>query len=226
MPRNAYDPLRAPVLWFRVRSTRADGRSCREYAILGDDGAHLLDARAFTWGRRLDVVEPDGTPFLSIVRSRAFVVSGRADVHGAARAESIGRLSRNGTIRLPSGTLMGRYRDARSMGARARESLVQGLVEAALNGGDMSAPSGPDTLVLEANGAVHALLSYVALTPGATRVQPDASPDRSFVPPRLRAVWHRLQTPRGWKLTRTAPAQDDPRLELAAALFAAELSRW
>src|SRR5690606_14317440 len=43
---------------------------------------------------------------------------------------------------------------------------------------------------------------------------------------RARAAWGALNRPRGWKFSRLASTGADPRLELAAAIFAAELSRW
>jgi hypothetical protein len=47
-----------------------------------------------------------------------------------------------------------------------------------------------------------------------------------IVPQVMRSALQSLNAPRGWKFVRSHASEDDPRLQLAAAIFAAELSRW
>jgi hypothetical protein len=223
-------PLRATVLWLAVRSTAIDGRSCREYTISDPAGADLLVARAFTWSREIVIAQPDGTPLLSILRSRAFVLNGRAHVLELPSKRVLGSVSRNGTFREPAGAVRGRFCDARSVRARAREGLLAGAVDALLVGDGESVSSGPDTLLLKVGEHVRGTLAYTTL-PSAL---PAEAPPRStasklwhtVIPQRARERWRSFTAPRGWKFVRFDPADDDPRLELAATLFAAELSRW
>jgi hypothetical protein len=98
-------------------------------------------------------------------------------------------------------------------------------MEAVLTTGSDSQPAGPDALVLHVDGAPAGTLTYGALpfVPGGAPVRRSASP---MLPGFLRRKWQSLNAPRGWKFVRTSISDADPRLQLAAALFTADMSRW
>lgn len=229
MSSSSLEPLRASVLWMLVKTFSEDGRSGREYAVSDENGSALLVARTFTWGREIVVTCPDGAPGMSIVRSRAFAFNGRAAVVDGESGHPLGSVSRNGTFTDPTGAVQGRFRDARSMRERARLSLFQGFFEAVFGGNGDSTASGPDALVLEVAGEIRGTLSYGRIPDGEAELERQEG-SRRFTPSlasaRLAQAWRSFRQPRGWKLERS-PVQDaDPRLEIAAAIFAAELSRW
>lgn len=201
-----------------------DGRTCREYEVTTEAGEVLLVARAFLWGREMSVVTPDGRAVFSILRSRAFPLTGTAAVKELPSGTPIGTVTRNGTFLDSAGAVRGRFRDARAFRDRAKESAFQAAMEAIFSTGGDSMPSGPDALVLHVEGTLTGTLTYGTL--------PLAATDAAQAPPSTRAkkflrnVWPSLNSPRGWKFSRLGGSTGDPRLELAAALFAAELSRW
>jgi hypothetical protein len=88
--------------------------------------------------------------------------------------------------------------------------------------------SGPDALVLEVGGEIRGTLSYERIPDGETETeeQPASRALTSRVRNRLARAWQSFQQARGWKLVRSPQPKGDPRLEIAAAIFAAELSRW
>jgi hypothetical protein len=220
--------LRAKVLWLATRRTSSDGRACREYEIASETGEVLLIARAFFWGREMSVVTSDGRAVLSIMRSRAFPQTGTAAVKELPSGTPIGTVTRNGTFLDSTGAVRGRFRDARPFRERAMESAFQAAMEAILSAGNDSVPSGPDALVLQVEGTLTGALTYGTLPFAATHAaQPLVSVRaRTVIPRFLRNALQSLNSPRGWKFSRVEDSTGDPRLELAAALFAAELSRW
>jgi len=218
--------LRANVLWFGTRRHSVEGRACRDYDIMTEAGDVLLRARSFLWGRELSIATPDGRGVLSVLRSRAFPLTGTAAVRELSPDRTIGTVHRNGAFRDPAGTVHGRFRDARTMRERVKENAFQVILDTILTEGETSMPAGPDALVMMVDDAIAATLSYgrlpfddAAATEPQTRVQ-------KMVPGRLRDAWQSLKAPHGWKFSRMREVDCDPRLELAAALFAAELSRW
>ena len=224
-----WTPLAAEVLWLATHRTSIDGRSCRAYQVMDAQGNLLLVARAFTWSREITVSLPDGRPVLGIIRSRAFPFTGKAAVQDLTEGSRLGTVSRNGSFRDASGTVYGKFTDARTPGARTKESLVQGGMDALLGmGGDAVAPSGPHAFVLQASAGVAGRLVYGRL-PFAPAAEPAAAAPRAlpkWAPQRLRSAWTSINAPRGWQFQRTVQPGQDPRLLLAAALFTAELARW
>jgi hypothetical protein len=221
-------PLRADVLWLATRKTSVDGRACREYHVLDEEGAVLLVAQAFLWAREIAVAQPNARAVFTVLRSRAFPVTGKAVVKELPSGSEIGTVTRNGTFVDSAGVIRGRFRDARSFRERATESLFHGAMEAILATGADSMPSGPDALVLQIHDAIAGTLTYGTLPfPSANEAPAATSRSQSTVVPRfMRKAWQSLNAPKGWKFARLRASDDDPRLHLAAALFAAELSRW
>lgn len=221
--------LGTAVLWLATRRTSVHGKACREYHVATADGSLMLTARAFFWRRTLDVRAGDGSPFMTICRRRAFALTGRADVLEQPSARPLGTVSRNGTFRNAAGRVCGRFRDARSFGERSSESLFHGVLGTIFQSDGGSVVSGSDKFVLEQGDEQRGTLAYTllpfpypapAVMPGRpARVLP------RWAPRLFRNAWHSLNAPRGWRLERVT-AGEEPRLELAAAIFAAELSRW
>lgn len=213
-----------------MRRTSVGGRQCREYTVTDEAGGTLLTARAFVWDREIVIADPDGVPCISICRSRIFALNGRAAVREFPSKRDLGVVTRSGTLRDSHGAVRGRFQDARSLRQRTRESLFQAAGDAVLSAGEGSVPSGPDSFVINAGGRQAGTLTYARL-PFAREVE-QSPPSRMselalrLLPSRSRNMWRSLNAPRGWKLKRSAPVETDPRLQLAAALFAIELSRW
>lgn len=218
-------PLRAPVLWLPTRRTSVEGRTCREYAVTDDVGSVLLTARAFLWRRDIVVAEPGGQAVFTIVRSHAFPATGKATVRELPSGLAIGTVHRNGTFRNSTGAVRGRFRDARSFRDRTAESVFQGAMEVIMSTGADSMPSGPDALLLQVDEAIVGTLTYGPL-PFATQDEVPRSPSSRMLRRFIQKTWKSLNAPRGWQFVRFSTTDDDPRLLLAAALFAAELSRW
>ena len=219
------DPLGAEVLWFPARRTTVKGRACREYDVTNEAGVRLLGARIFLWDRDMLVTAPNAEPVFTIVRALTFPITGKAHVKELPSGVAIGTVYRNGTFRDSAGVVRGRFRDARSVRERTKESVLQGAMDAILATGADSMPSGPDALVLHIDGAIAGTLTYGALPFGAL-TQDAQPPARTIVPRFMQRMWQRLNAPRGWKFVRLQRGDDDARLQLAAALFAADLSRW
>lgn len=222
--------LESPILWIAMIRTAIGGRQCREYILTDEAGGTLLTARAFIWDREIVVAGPDGAPCISVRRSRLFALNGQAAVIELPSKRHLGEVTRNGTFRDSSGAVRGRFQDARSLRQRTRESLFQAAGEALLSAGEGSVPSGPDSFVLNVGGRTAGTLTYAKL-PFAREDKPSPPSRMSqlaarLVPSRVRNRWRSLNDPRGWKLERSAPLETDPRLQLAAALFAIELSPW
>lgn len=222
--------LESPILWIAMRRTAVGGRRCREYTVTNEAGRTLLTARAFNWDREMLIAHPDGTPCISIIRSRAFALNGRAAVRELPSKGHLGVVTRNGTFKDSRGAVRGRFQDARSLRQRTRESLFQAAGEALLSAGEGSVPSGSDSFVLNAGGRPAGTLTYAKLP--FARENEQSAPSRMselaarLLPNRWRNMWHSINAPRGWRLERSAPLETDPRPQLAAAIFAIELSRW
>lgn len=216
--------LRAKVLWFTTRRTSWDGRACREYRVSSETGDVLLVARAFLRGREMRAVTPDGRAVFHIMRSRTFPLTGTASVKELPSGIPIGTLTRRGTFLDSTGAVRGRFRDARSLRERSEESAFQALMEAVFST-DGSMPSGPDALVLQVESALEGTLTYGTAATDAVQT-PRPTRAKTLIPQFVRNRWKLLTSPRVWKFSREGDRTGDPRLELAAALFAAELSRW
>jgi hypothetical protein len=228
---NAVSALCAPVLWITVERAVAGGRACRDYEVCAEDGQTLLDARAFNWGRDIVVQAGDpAKPCLVLRRRRSFPITGRVDLLEMPAGRRIGVLSRSGRFHDAEGRLAGRFQDARSAGSRTREGLIVGLLDAAFGGdGTQSDISSPSGFLYTLGGAQAGTLSRARL-PFSTEAMDQPKSARSlvrFLPKRLTDALRAPSTPKGWRLERTSiPPREDPRLSIAAALFAIELSHW
>ena len=191
-----------------------------------EQGVVVMSARAFTWSRTIHLTDPVGTASFEIERSRLFPLTGRARVRAVPSSVPLGTVSRNGTFRDAGGEIRGQFVDARSLRKRVHEGLIQGAMEALVSGEGDSVPSGPDSFVLQIGRAIGGTLRYGVVPFPAENEGATSAPLHRFVPRVLRRFWQSVNAPRGWKLERTDSGADDPRLQLAAAIFAAELSRW
>jgi hypothetical protein len=225
--------LAAPVLWLTVQRAAAGGRACRDYVIYGDDGSRLLTARAFPWRRDIPLqFAPNfDRALLTLRRRRSFPFSGKVDVHELPGSRRIGVVSRSGRYRDAHGKIAGAFRDARTFRDHAKEGAFLAVMQALLGGdGTDSSASGPSGFIhLVANrpaGTLSRARLPFAITP--TRTTPKrTNPLRALLPRRLGDALFERTASRGWKLERTVPqAAEDPRLYVAAALFAVELSHW
>jgi hypothetical protein len=220
--------LSAPVLWFTLQRTTDGGRACRDYTVRDEAGVPLLTARAFNWGRDIVVATADATPVLTLRRSRMFPLTGRVAVLELPALARIGTVRRSGTFSDAAGRRLGRFRDARRASARAREGILQAAFELVIVAGE-SVPSGPNSFVLEVDGAAQGSLMHATLP---FSMEPAvAAPSRveqltRWLPARARSALRIVSAPRGWQFHRSSPTPDDPRMHIAAALFAIELSRW
>jgi hypothetical protein len=195
--------------------------------VTDEHGVVVMSARAFTWSRTIHVTDPAGRASFDIERSRLFPLTGRARVRAVPSGLPLGTVSRNGTFRDAGGEIRGKFVDARSLRKRVHAGLIQGAMETLLSGVGDSVPSGPDSFVLQVGRAFQGTLRYGVVPFPAENEGAAAAPRQlRFVPHVLRRFWQSLNAPRGWKLERTHLGADDPRLQLAGAIFAAELSRW
>ena len=218
--------LQAEVLWLVGRRTSIGGRAARQYDILDTKGSLLLAAHTLVWSRELTVHPPAGEPVLTIVRNRTFPLTGRAAVNELPAGSLVGTVSRDGSFRDPAGAIRGKFVDARSLRERTKASLLQGGMDALLAAGDdVAAASGPRSFVLQTTGGATGTLIYGRL-PFAEPVAQAPGKLLERLPLRLRRAWTSIEAPRGWKLQRTPSPDDDPRLLLAGALFAADLAGW
>lgn len=225
------EPLTGTLLWLTMKRTSADGRACRDYVLYDTAEKPLLAARAFIWRRDIAVLSVDepARPVLLLRRRRSFPLTGKVDVYDAPGRRRLGVVSRSGRFVDAEGREVGRFRDARSMRWRALEGIVASMVEAMLDGSD-SMVSGPSGYVFTLGGRAAGTLSQTRLP---FETEPVREPGvaagvfQRLMPARARRLLPDRGRPRGWKLERAAPElQCDPRLYVAAALFAVELSYW
>jgi len=224
------DVLRAPILWLTVERSSVDGRSCRDYVAYGNDGARLGSARAFPWRREIPLHFAPALDLSALIlrRRRSFPLTGKVDVLDMSAHRRIGVVSRSGRYRDAHGRAAGAFRDARTLGDLAKEGLFQTAMEMLLGGESGSTGSGPTGFVHIVAGKPAGTLGRAALPfPTSASAERPESPGllRKLLPRRLdNALFNPV--PRGWKLQSTAADVHDPRLRLAAALFAVELSHW
>ena len=224
------DPLDAQELWFSVERAVENGRACRDYRIRSAEDALLATARAFPWRRPIPVADASGQPILTLERRRSFPLTGRVDVRAAASGPPLGIVRRNGRYEDALGRPAGAFRDARSIRGRTHEALFIGLLDTVLGDGG-SEVSGPSGYVWLAEGRPAGTLRREPLPFSQPPVTLSGIPARlaRVVPERMRRRFRTLVGPTGWKLERLPEAPvvaADPRLTLAAALFAIELSYW
>jgi hypothetical protein len=224
------EAIRAPVVWLTVRRASADGRACRDYVVYDAAGARLAGARAFPWRREIPIFTGDDAASTVILlrRRRFFPLSGKVDVHVAGAGARIGVVSRGGRFTSADGRVIGAFRDARPMRDRTKEAVVIGLLDA-MAGGDGSSTimSGPTGFIYFEDGSPAGSLARARLPfepPGGEAGGRHLGRLRALLPARFASA---LVERGGWKLERAAPSVlVDPRLLLAAALFAVELSHW
>jgi hypothetical protein len=221
---------RSGVLWITSRHATVDGARGREYEIFTSDGRALLAARSTVWGREIVVTHtPGGALALRLLRSRAFILNGRADVL-AARGSALGAVYRSGRFRDRSGRTIGRFRDARTFRSWGGEALLQSVLDNALGaGGSDSQLSAPTAFVCAGDAGLVASLARKRLPFNAP--EPGTPSDRVRAVVRLlpRGLARRLLDPgasHGWALEWAAPVHAEPLLLLGAALFTIELSHW
>jgi hypothetical protein len=225
--------LEQPTIWLSVERSVSSGRATRDYVIYDDAGALLLTAQTWPWRRDIVVqtaTEPE-QQFLLLRRRLSFQLTGRVDVYDEARGR-LGTVSRSGRYRDSRGRVTGRFRDARSFGHRSREAVLVGVLDALLGGDGTTADTGgPGGYVWLVGSEVMGTLARARL-PSTVDDAAGASPSAPTIAGRLAAFGERLRAfvrarPQGWKLERRVPrSPGDPRLILAAALFAIELSHW
>lgn len=226
----ARDSLRVTIppdpYWLTVRNASDAGRACRDYAVYDEAGAPVANAHAFPWRREIRVLCASApAPVVVLRRRRSFPISGKVDVLDGSGAR-LGVLGRDGRCRDARGHALGRFRDARSVRARTAQSLIAGALDVAV-GNDASMISGPTALAWLVDGRAAGSLHRAPLPfeDPAEAAAPDA-PVRRWLPYAIAKRLERGRT-RAWRFEREPPSSpDDPRLVLAAVLFAIELSHW
>jgi hypothetical protein len=218
--------LNAPVLWLTLRRGSEAGRALRDYECSADDGTPIFRARAWNWRR--DIACEDaargGARVLLLRRRWSFVLSGAVDIAGAG-GERLGVVHRSGRFS-GVGPTRGLFRDARSLRSRTGESVLATMAELAIGGDGALETSGPRGFVYLRDGSPAGALGY-ARPPWAQPAHGVAGDglrrliSRSIA--RLRSVAGSEVT---WKLERTGPTTEDPRVFVGAALFMMEVSRW
>lgn len=225
--------LEQSTIWLSAARSVSGGRACRDYVIYDHAGAPKLTAQTSPWQREI-VVQTAAQPpqrFLLLRRRLTFPLTGRVDVYDERNAR-LGVVSRSGHYRDASGRSAGRFRDARTFGNRAREGALVGVLDALLGGDATVAEGGGPSAFLwlvgsEVTGTLgRAPLPFTSEGTAAVAARPPAPTSRrSALTKRLREFIGPAR-PQGWKLERLQAAPGDPRLTLAAALFAIELSHW
>ena len=224
--------LAAATLWITVRRSTERGRRCRDYAVCDPAGKALLAARAFVWERVINITGADSGQLVLVLRRRlAFPLTGRVDVLSSPGREPRGAVYRSGRFADARGRTAGRFRDARSLRARAGEGLLAGLADV-LTGAEGSQVSAPNAYVCTIGERPAGTLAHTALpwpeTAMAT-VEPPAliAATRRLLPERARRFVSRLGRPAGWRFQREPPLLAvDPLLAIGAAIFMVELSQW
>jgi hypothetical protein len=219
--------IASSTLWITSRYATVQGARGREYEVFTNDGQALLAARSTVWGREIVVRDRFGEPVIRLLRSRAFILNGRADVLSARGR--LGAVFRSGRFRDASGRRIARFRDARSFGSRAGEGMLQAVVDAALGADGTSQLSGPAAFVCTSESGPVASLSRRRLPFRTGDPVPPTERARALAGllPRGLARWLLDRgTLHGWALERVAPVDGDPLLLLGAALFTIELSHW
>jgi hypothetical protein len=210
--------------WISVRRASADGRACRDYIVSDDRGLELLSARAFNWDRGI-IVRREERELVRLTRHRSFPFTGKVRVSNA-KGEHIGTIRRNGELRDSTGAELGRFRDARTFRARAREAALVGALDALFGGdGSTSELSGPNGYVLTNGDRVVGELVR-AVPPFA------AESDEAIVPAWVgrhriarRLVERLLRRTAAWRFDRAEPDDGDAALvAIAGAIFMIELA--
>jgi hypothetical protein len=215
--------------WIRVRRDQREGTACRVITLSSATGAAEFEAVAFTWRRDI-VVRAIASPHEGFVirRRRSFPFTGRLDVLATAGETRIGILARNGVVKDGSGNACGRFRDARTTGDRAGETAFEfvGAILTGSEGGD------PGRMPLERRWIIGSA-EQGRLMRAKWPFDPDGAPDPSpggisrFLPAKVGAFLRGVAAPATWRFDwRPLEPSVDPRLPVAAALWAVELSHW
>jgi hypothetical protein len=233
--------------WIRVERDQRDGKACRVITLSSATGEKELEAVAFAWERDI-VVTATSTPASTatasataappsvdgfvIRRRRTFPFTGRLDVLAGPSETRIAILNRNGVVLDGAGNAQGRFRDARSMGQRAGQGAfeVVGAILTGTEGGD------PGQMPLErrwiVGGAEQGRLMRAKWPFDRAETEPGSSNAVSrLLPAKVRAFLRGVAAPATWRfdwrpLEPSADPSVDPRLPLAAAIWAVELSHW
>jgi hypothetical protein len=230
---NPLRTLEQPTVWLSTRRSAAGGRASRDYAVYDDTGAPVLVAVTSAWRRDI-VVQTAQQPqqvFVLLHRRWLFPLTGQVDVFNA-RERRLGVVNRSGRYTAADGRHAGQFRDARTFGERAREGAIVGVLDALLAGeGTTSQLSGPTGFVWLVDSQLMGTLARSRLPFGSELEAAGASSTTRAA--RFARFAKRLREfagparPDGWKLERLQPTMPtDPRVILAAAIFAIELSHW
>lgn len=218
--------LRESVLWVTVARVAGKGRAERDYRVLSVDGEALLEMRTHPWRREMVVTGASTEPVLVLRRRRSFPLTGKVDVLEGVSRRRIGIVTRSGRFVNGAGARAGWFRDARTLGARTRQALLIGGLEAVFGGDSGGVASGSEGYVYVAEG--EAIGTLARSRPPFPRAGETAAPVggrlRRLLPARMRD-WLG-GGPRAWKLERVAADPNEPLLVIGAALFAIELSHW
>lgn len=217
--------------WIRVRRESRDGKACRVIAVHDATGAPELEAVAFTWQRDIVVLPAESARIagFTIRRRRLFPLTGALDVVDVRDGRRLGILFRSGRVADATGQPQGRFRDARTAGDRAGETAFEfvGAIVTGTEGGDPGRmPAEQRWLV---GGREQGRLMRVRWPFAAAREDPAAGTRglARFLPSKLSAFLRSASEPTTWRFDWTPlELPVDPRLPVAAAVWAVELSHW
>lgn len=215
--------------WIRVLRDQRDGKACRVITVSGATGAKELEAVAFSWRRDIVVTATAASVESFVIRRRRmFPFTGRLDVLAGPGDSQIGILSRSGVVLDGAGAAKGRFRDARSLGQRAGQSAfeVVGAILTGTEGGD------PGQMPIErrwiVGGAEQGRLMRAKwpFDPEGVESEVWGGVGRTLRA-HVRTFLRRVSAPATWRFDwRPLDPSVDPRLPVAAALWAVELSHW
>jgi hypothetical protein len=218
------------TLWITSARGTFEKRRCRVLTVLDAEGRPCFQARAFPWDRQIVVRTADAEQRAIVViqRRRFFVVTGRVDIMEAG-GRRLGVVTRGGDVRNTRGTLVGRFRDARTLTRKTAEAATVTLGNIMM-GLDSSGDgvAGTDVFVFSIEGRYLGSLMQMPLpfVTSETTPAPRRGLERLLSARWLTTLSRRFR-PRGWRFTRVyINPGEDARLVLAGALFTVELSHW
>ena len=226
--------------WIRVERDQREGKACRVITLSDATGVKELEAVAFTWQRDIVVsavarsAAADSAVARTIAgfvirRRRSFPLTGRLDVFAGPGETRIGIVSRSGRVWDGAGNAQGRFRDARTAGDHAGETAFEfvGAILTGSEGGD------PGRMPLERRWLVgrveqgRLMRAKWPFDPDEGARVPAAGGLSRFLPAKVSAFLRGVAAPATWRFDwKPLEPPVDPRLPVAAALWAVELSHW
>lgn len=208
-----------------------EGRACRVIEVHDARGELRLRGIAFPWRREIAVNPVDDRPDAGFVirRRRLFPLTGKLDLLERRGGGRLGVLSRSGRVLGPGGRDLGRFRDARSLRDWGGEALVElvGAIVSGVEGGDPGRMPQERRWIL---GRREQGRLQRASWPFANPSEETPLPARGlarFLPPRVSRLLRGLGDPRTWRFDWLPLGEGgDPRMPVAAAVWAVELSHW